>query len=616
MALEYLSYGLNPVPISDGKIPARRKFSSEVMTEEEIKTFNFTMMGVATGITSAGLEAIDFDLKNSDEPAEVMKRFREKVPNELLKSLVAQQTKSGGYHLIYRCEVTEPSRKLAVNPEGEPVIETRGRDAFIKCYPSEGYKLIQGSFKDIPIITPRQRLQLLISCQLVNDYLAKGAYKKSKDNGYVERFPKYDSDPQIGIDLLVKHGWKVISKEGHKVMMERPGKDENSTSATYFTDLNFFYNYSSNTDFEERRPLNNHKLFIELECGGDWRKGYDTLSDRGYANDNWKKKMERETSPVTDKSSLDDMSFISDRALESTYIKQAMLNEIPLGLSTGWPKLDQHFRIKRNTLNIGLGFDGCGKSMFKISQACSDFVCNGAKTAFCMPENKTAMSRRRIIEALSGRPITYFKGRKEELKHFEDLAYDNFFIIKNEKHWTIAEVMEMGKKLVNERGVQTLVIDPYNFFKATNENMHSGNTEILSQLRVFAEKYCTVDLMAHPVTGATRKNKNAEGYMEPPDKYDIEGGGSFAYRVDDFYILHRITNHGNMSARNVMQFILGKLKESETGGSVHSASEYTQLTWDTRDGFTGYYDDLGINPMREYLNRKLTIPKGDPIFNV
>jgi hypothetical protein len=597
IAREYMSYGLNPVPVSSGKIPSRKGHSTNKISDSEIDSFDFSLMGVSTGVVSLGLEALDFDLKNSVSPKEVLKSFKLNVDGELLKRLVVQSTPSGGYHFLYRCEEFSASRKLAMSVDDEVIIETRGAGAYIKCYPSKGYNIIQGSFDKIPTITPEERLQLLISCQMVNSNIAKDRFKKQKGK-YLGKFPKYDEDYTVGIKLLESHGWKVLKEDVSSIYLERPGKDQRETSAQYFLDGNFFYCYSTSTSFEEKRPYNNHALFAELECDGNYSAAYAKLRDDGYASqefiDNGKTVEEEEWDH-----SLESLAFLSDRKVERTYLNDVVQNNVPLGLSTGWKSLDKYYRIKRNSFNVGLGFDGCGKSLYKISAACADFTLHKGKTAFCMPENKTAMSRRRVIEALSGKPIEYFNGRLDEYKYYERIAYDNFYIINNKKHWTIIDVVEMGKKLVEVHGVTNLVIDPYNFFKPSGGDLYRGNNDVLSQLRVFSEKYCSVDLMAHPRSEATRSRLDSEGYLEPPRSYDIEGGASFPYRVDDFYVLHRKKNHPDKEVRKTMQFIVTKIKEDETGGKVHNLGEYSEMIWDTRDGFTGYYDEGGCNPMKD-----------------
>jgi hypothetical protein len=98
---------------------------------------------------------------------------------------------------------------------------------------------------------------------------------------------------------------------------------------------------------------------------------------------------------------------------------------------------------------------------------------------------------------------------------------------------------------------------------------------------------------------------DTEGYLVMPSKYDIQGGADFPYRVDNFFINHRITNHRDAEARRIMQFRVDKIKELETGGMVHAKDDYTSLVYQTRNGFLGYWDDEGNNPMyRAYMSRQ------------
>ena len=56
-----------------------------------------------------------------------------------------------------------------------------------------------------------------------------------------------------------------------------------------------------------------------------------------------------------------------------------------------------------------------------------------------------------------------------------------------------------------------------------------------------------------------------------------------------------------------MQFIVEKVKEEETGGKRHDSGEWTELIWENRDGFLGYWDDKGNNPMYKAEMAKLGV---------
>ena len=149
-----------------------------------------------------------------------------------------------------------------------------------------------------------------------------------------------------------------------------------------------------------------------------------------------------------------------------------------------------------------------------------------------MPENKTGMSRRRLVECISGRRIQSFKDEPALFDKYVQESREAFKIISNKKHYSIKDVIEMGKRLYEYYGIKNLLIDPYNFFKVEG-NGYSHNNDILSQLRVFAESYCSVTVMAHPSSFAPRNNKDEHGYLGAPSKYSIQGGADFPYRVDN-----------------------------------------------------------------------------------
>lgn len=600
IAREYMGYGLNPLPIALGeKRPLNENHNTVKITEEDIENYPFEAIGISTGLISGSIEAIDFDLKNASKPRLVWETFKSKIPKDLMDRLVVQRTVSGGFHLVYRCEDISSSKKLAKNPEGLAVIETRGEGGLIKCFPSKGYTMLQGDFSNIPTIKPHERITIIASAKMLSKTIIKDASKRmrSEDRKKFDKFPEYNNDIQIGIDILEKHGWKVWSDDEDWINLTRPNKEE-GISAGYNKEGKFLYVFSSSqNNFEEERPYNNHAIFAELECEGRYDMAYAKLYEDGYGiEETGKKKSTKKQNKEDWEDQLDSLSFLSDDIEENGYLEQARKGEISLGLSTGFRDLDKYMRFKPNSVNIGLGYDGVGKSVGMLTLASASNALHGWKWGMVMPENKTAMSRRRLIETMSGRSIDSFKESPILFDKYLQESRDSFHIISNKKHYSIRDVIEMGKRLYEEKGIDALLIDPFNFFKVEG-NAYSYNNEILSELRVFAEEYCAVYVMAHPSSNAPRNNIDEYGYLSPPKKYEIQGGADYAYRVDDFFIWHRIVNHTDNEVRRTMQFIMEKVKEVETGGRVHDKDDYTALIYEERGGFLGYWDTNGDNPM-------------------
>lgn len=612
IAKKYLELGLNPLPISKGKkAPLIKEHNTVKVTTSKINEYSFEAIGVSTGIISGGLEAIDFDLKNASDPNAVMTVFKSKVPTKLLKKLVVQQTQSKkGYHFIYRCEMITSSKVLAKNLDGKAIIETRGEGGLIKCYPSDDYTMIQGSFENIPIITPEERLQLFVSAKMLNQTIQKDAMKRAskEELNAFKKFPKYNENPDIGIKILEEYGWKYVNQDSEWINMTRPETKSGDIHAGYHKNGKFFYVFSTAQDmFEEEKPYNNHAIFAELECQGNYSKAYAKLYEMGYGIDKKDKKTsEKKMVKVEWSGQLESLSFLSDDVEENGYLEQARKDEVPLGLSTGWRDIDENFRLKPNSLNVGLGYDGVGKSVFMLSIATASNLLHDWKWGMVMPENKTAMSRRRLIETKSGRKVTHFKNNEITFDKLVKESRDSFKIISNKKHYSVSNVIDMGKRLFEVYGINALLIDPYNFFKVEG-NSYSHNNEMLSELRVFAESYCSVYIMAHPSSFTPRNSKDELGYLQPPNKYSIQGGADFPYRVDDFFITHRVVNHEDDDVRRTMQFIAEKIKETETGGKVHNSGDYSSLIYETRKGFTGYWDSNGDNPMYQHKLSKMGV---------
>ncbi len=596
-AKEFFALNLNPVPVQKGsKVPAREAHQTKI-PEQEIDNYNWPEIGVSTGYASNNLEVLDWDLKNAEDPDQILQDFMGMVGKELLQKLVVQTTPSGGYHFIYRCDNIESNQKLAKNKQGLAIIETRGIGGYIKCWPSEGYTLEKGSFETIPYITQEERFNLFVSARKLNQLIKEDNAKRvpEEQREYQSKFPDYDSDFEIGMKLLEKHGWVEHSVTGEWVNYTRPGKSvSDGMSGGYNTEGNFFFAFSTSQDtFVTERPYDNHSLYAELECDGDYKKAYAKLFDQGHG--------------VEDEGRIEALSFLSSEIEENEYLDQVRKGDIEHGLSTGFSELDDYFRFKRNSLNLGIGYDNIGKSLLMATMMGGSTVMHGWKWGVVGPENKAAENRETLIETLTGTMMEDLEQDRYEaaLKY----SRERFKIVSNEKHYSLIDVIEMGKRLYEYEGIDALLVDPWNFFAVEGDGYRHDN-DVLSKLRVFVSNYCSVYIMAHPYSGATRTNLDKEGFLLPASKYEVQGGANFAYRVDDVFINHRIINHHSDHIRRTMQWIQEKVKRQKTGGKPHQKGDYTTLVYEQRDGFWGYWDSEGNNPMYKALTSRRAVKTG------
>lgn len=592
-----IDLGLNPVPVEVGsKKPIRESWDTP-LSKEEADTFDFEEIGIATGYVSLNLEALDFDTKNVEDPEKFMEEYNRSIPKSLLDKLTPQSTPSGGMHYLYRCEVIESNQKLARNKEGKATIETRGIGGYIKCAPSKGYKLLDDKkFSDVQVITEGERKLLFIAARQKDELLQRDVYKKhsQEDIQSFKKFKQYNLDPDIGITLLEEHGWVFHSENGDWYNFTRPESTSGDLHGGYNREGLFFQCFSTAQDtFEERRGYNNHHLFAELECEGNYKKAYKLLYKNGHGVDDDSEEDEEEDG---------ELSFISTALEEDEYLEQARKGEIPLGLSTGWSTLDNNFKHKNNSFVYFLGLDNIGKSTQLSSLMVASNILHGLKFGISSPEASIVVTRRNLIEAEAGRKVQSFRDEPLAYQSMLQKNRKSFFLINNDKHLTIDEVLERGKKLYHRHGIDVLLIDPFSFYSGSGN--FSDDTEVLSKIRVFCQNYCTVWVVDHPYTGFTRNNRDEQGFLTLPTKYDCSGGNAKANRCDDFISFHRVINHPDSIVKTTMQISVQKVKDKSTGGEPHEEGDYSRLRWMTRDGFTGYFDENGDNPMYQALMAK------------
>ena len=117
-----------------------------------------------------------------------------------------------------------------------------------------------------------------------------------------------------------------------------------------------------------------------------------------------------------------------------------------------------------------------------------------------------------------------------------------------------------------------LVVDPYNSLATVEDikgNSHERDYAIAQEFRMFCRiNNKTIYLLAHGNTEALRKTyaKDHDFYRHPIPLMasDIEGGGKWVNRADDFIVIHRLTQHESEWMKTEIH--VRKIKETETGG--------------------------------------------------
>jgi len=292
-AKEYLKAQLSVIPTKEDKRPALPTwlpYQSQRLKEDEVDTLFKTAkgIGIICGAISGNLEVIDVDTKHDETGYlwEDLKTLLEDNLPDLYSSLVIAQTKSGGYHIYYRCSSIAGNLKLSTKLNREVLVETRGEGGYVIAPPTPGYSYIQGEPINIPTITPEER-EIILSISRSFNEIEEVKPKVSTTSATTYNFTglsPFEDYNQRGdvVGLLESKGWRVINERAQRINLLRPGSTDSKTSGNYHTGLKVLRVFSSSTEFNPDKGYSPAMVFSLLECNEDSKLTYKRLLELGY----------------------------------------------------------------------------------------------------------------------------------------------------------------------------------------------------------------------------------------------------------------------------------------------------------------------------------------------
>ena len=308
-ALRFAAAGCSVVPVaSDGsKRPALdswKRYQNEMPTEESLRKWFETAQGVGliTGRISGNLEMLELEGRAVLDGLHTQARDMAQQIGlsdlwERINSGYCEITPSGGLHWLYRIDGQVPGNtKLARRPgvgDGVDVlVETRGEGGYVvvaptggACHPSgRPWQLISGSIESIPTISKDER-DSLHSLFKYFDQLPKASVVASEvavkhTDG---QLPGDDySDKTSWDELLLPLGWSKVYTKATTTAWRRPGKNEGISATTGFDGQDFFYVFSTSTQFESERAYSKFAVYTIVHHGGDFKAAATALREAGF----------------------------------------------------------------------------------------------------------------------------------------------------------------------------------------------------------------------------------------------------------------------------------------------------------------------------------------------
>ena len=352
--------------------------------DEEIKKGNAFAI-----VCEPGLECIDVDTKYDEKGNLAFELFwkLEEAIEDFHKKVLINTTRSGGYHIIYRCEgITDGNMHLAFakfHGTKKCIIETRGYGGIFVFPPSKGYSFYTPAFStidnfEIKTVTRADRDKMIQVCKGFNA-IAEEVFKKSKKKSIPQEIAISnnstisDFNSKVCVtDLLRELGHSYAYTKGDSDYWIRSGKqlrDGISMVVSSYQNKMQVWNWSPNTygvKVEEQQDA--FDLYAHMHHGDDYKAAVKDLYKQGYG-DRIKSVQEQNKEDIA---LITSDSKDKDKALNNEKLEQIFLKS-RITLENKPPDIQYNFFIKDNMDNVHsiasygdlitiTGFAGSGKT--------------------------------------------------------------------------------------------------------------------------------------------------------------------------------------------------------------------------------------------------------------
>ena len=216
---------------------------------------------------------------------------------------------------------------------------------------------------------------------------------------------------------------------------------------------------------------------------------------------------------------------------------------IQKAVTTGFPSLDEIYKVMPSTFAVVTGIPNHGKSNFIDQLAVNLANKHGWRFAIFSPEHSTANHIRRLAEKVLSKPFDIGpteRMTKQELTEAMSFLHDRFHFIESKDSLpTIEWLLGKAKAACMRFGVKGIIIDPYNEIDATREG-NKREDEHIRDLISRCKQFCrTHDVAMWMVAHPAKMQRNAEGVIPPPSLYDISGSAHWNNMCDVGLVIHR-----------------------------------------------------------------------------
>jgi twinkle protein len=248
------------------------------------------------------------------------------------------------------------------------------------------------------------------------------------------------------------------------------------------------------------------------------------------------------------------------------------------GFSTGWGVVDQFYTVRPGEWTVVTGIPGHGKSEWVDALTVNLALDLDWRIAMCSPENQPIEEHiQKLQEKYIGKPFFGHgpvpRMTPEEVAESADWVQRHFTFILPEEP-TLEGVLKLASIQVRRRGINGLVIDPWNEIEYTRDPGLSETEHVskcLTRIRRFArQEQIHIWVVAHPTK--MQRDKETKAYL-PPSLYDISGSAHWRNKADNGITIFREVIGGG----NKVDIHVGKIRFKVVGrpGLAHLYYDFT-----------------------------------------
>jgi twinkle protein len=250
---------------------------------------------------------------------------------------------------------------------------------------------------------------------------------------------------------------------------------------------------------------------------------------------------------------------------------------MPKGLRTGWYSLDEFYTVMPGEWTLVTGIPSAGKSEWLDALMVQMSENHGWRFAVFSPENQpTEYHLSKLAEKYINKP--FGEGPSERMSPTEKERAMTFlnqhFTFLLPELPTVDALIERLRVIVKRRGIQGVVLDPWN---EIDHSRDQGMTETeyisqcLSKLRAFGRSHGVhLWIVAHP----TKLEKNKDGSYPVPTPYDVAGSAHWRNKADNCITIWR-----DAAAHNdLVEVHIQKVRKKSVGRVGMVTLRYTRIT--------------------------------------